>query len=1714
MVLDIRYINTGTGPNSGNGDTLRTAFNKINYNFEQLSTASFGGGGTGTVFNQNLNTYDSPGFQNLSVLGNSYLDRIISTGTSDFFSIRVSSTATIGTANITTASIVGATVTNLTAVNATLENLTVNSTATVSFANFYVGSNSYMNNITSTGTSNLRTLVVGTTATIPRAVISTATIGTASITNLTGNNSTFTNLTVTSTATIRDIVNINQFTDFSTIQNLNATDAVLAQFTSTIGAVNNLTVGTITYTQTPVIPNVRVTSTATIANITSTGTSILRNLQVYNIATFTNIVPNLDDTYYVGSVTKRWKGIYVSDIFNLNGQLVSATTSGQLLVNGNPITTRIATTTQTGYVQVGHNLSISAAGTLTSYNSTIYDNPPNEAIEGDQWFDSVGGKQYVYYQGVWVETNITGVGEPGSIGPSGPPGPQGLTGQQGVSVTLQGSTSTVGGLPLTGNAGDGWIVTADGHLYFWSVINSQWEDIGEIVGPQGDVGDTGPMGPSGAQGPSGPRGYQGAIGPSGPQGAVGPTGPNSLPADAQGFLYNDGEGNVSWDLSGINISIDRLIAANAELILNPDYTITLPDGSTFVNGFLQAQAASSVGLQDSNGHNRIYTQDQSINIDATTDGVNINTWIFAEDGSLTVPGDVVPYDDDQVNLGVDGLRFKDVNLSGTASANRLSLTNGDDANGTLGINQIAFGYGGTTDWAHYIRTRHNDSNYTGNAIEFYTNANQTGGPNDPVLGLIIENGNLTLGNDIFARESNDLNVTVYNNTSTGGATFSVRNCGSDLGNDRTTQFDVAQNEIILTTDYSGAGNIWTFDNTGTLHLPSTIGDIKRDGVSVLGGGGGSGPTDRLTTGSYSVVLGSDGVVTLPGDIIPDADLSYDLGSTSSQWRSIYVGTGTIYIGGVALGVNQDNYVTVDGNPIITVNTSGNLTVQGDTNIVLGSVAIGDTAPDATTPGSQWYNTVEGRTYIAVDGLWIDANPTEIPAPGTYLDDLAIDGATISRADTAGNSRITLATDRVTIQSSSGAPSWWSIYGDLDRNFSYEYGAGSVYDASGNLYVVGTFQTMGPENLLLLKYSSTGELVWAKSYGGDPGDSQIHGESILFDTNSGHLYILTTQEDSWYGVIEMTTDGDIVRGIHGDVDQEVNAIDFTIDGDGNIYLLADTSDDPGTAAPNNIIVRLDAATLDVVWAQNVTMGYSVEEPNQGQGFGAIEYSNGYIYVTGGVNPDGPNFAFVAKFDALTGDQQWLNDAVIVDGSPGPSTGAVGMGLCLDPSDNVYVTLTADEENGASIIVKYDSSGVFQWSRTLMWYQGGGDVDINYHDGYVYPTGVIYAQQSRGPSTPQGDQGPGWIHWAKIDAITGDVIYQRAFGKSIEDSRTDVWKFKGHDLGSIYNDRLSISAFVYESLTTSTADANMLTLQLPLSEVTTGTYGQYQVLDFDPSQAAPWSGPYFTTTNWLSVGTGLTATVYTNLAGNETFNWTTSTVTVDEPMSYVTGSISSSGGSGISTWDFSGGNITLPPGGDILDSTGASVLGTVGTTALGDRLTSGTASLIYTSDGSLLTTSSLYVSSFGTSTYGAFGWADAFGNPTKAAGIIANNTFSTSTGDLLVYAGDVYGPLTNQIWIFGNDGVLTLSTASTILGNSTDPNVYIETSTTGTTSTWTFGSDGATTLPGLMTLPVTNSIPAITTATGTVAVCDGTGWNGGGDGLQHLMIYINGTWTKVV
>jgi len=69
-----------------------------------------------------------------------------------------------------------------------------------------------------------------------------------------------------------------------------------------------------------------------------------------------------------------------------------------------------------------------------------------------------------------------------------------------------------------------------------------------------------------------------------------------------------------------------------------------------------------------------------------------------------------------------------------------------------------------------------------------------------------------------------------------------------------------------------------------------------------------------------------GTLNTPGSIVPKTDLEYDLGSPTNQWRSLYVGTSTIYIGGVPLRINTASNTLVIGADT-SVTTAVNLATE-------------------------------------------------------------------------------------------------------------------------------------------------------------------------------------------------------------------------------------------------------------------------------------------------------------------------------------------------------------------------------------------------------------------------------------------------------------------------------------------------------------------------------------------------------------------------------------------------------------------------------------------------------------------------------------------------------------------------------------------------------------------------------------------------------------------
>jgi hypothetical protein len=284
-------------------------------------------------------------------------------------------------------------------------------------------------------------------------------------------------------------------------------------------------------------------------------------------------------------------------------------------------------------------------------------------------------------QGIQGNVGATGSqGIQGNIGPQGPQGiqgQQGNTGAQGVSVTLVGNVATSGNLPPTGNAGDGYIVTTTGNLFFWNSNLSVWADIGPIVGPQGDAGPQGIQGNTGAQGsqgiqgnigPQGPQGIQGNIGPQGPQGEQGIQG-NIGPQGPQGI-----QGNVGATGSQGPQGIQGNVGATGPQGIQGNVGATGPQGPQGIQGNTGAQG--SQGIQGNIG----------------PQGIQGNVGAQGIQGNIGPQGPVGPAGS-AANTG--DFTFTHSNLASSTNANIRITTNGNafvlGSNGNLFLpNNMSF----------------------------------------------------------------------------------------------------------------------------------------------------------------------------------------------------------------------------------------------------------------------------------------------------------------------------------------------------------------------------------------------------------------------------------------------------------------------------------------------------------------------------------------------------------------------------------------------------------------------------------------------------------------------------------------------------------------------------------------------------------------------------------------------------------------------------------------------------------------------------------------------------------------------------------------------------------------------------------------------------------------------------------------------------------------
>lgn len=276
-------------------------------------------------------------------------------------------------------------------------------------------------------------------------------------------------------------------------------------------------------------------------------------------------------------------------------------------------------------------------------------------------------------------------------------------------------------------------------------------------------------------------------------------------------------------------------------------------------------------------------------------------------------------------------------------------------------------------------------------------------------------------------------------------------------------------------------------------------------------------------------------------------------------------------------------------------------------------------------------------------------------------------------------------------------------------------------ASGNIYVAGYTESFGAgrADALLLKYSPDGDLIWARTWGGpyddkghavavdNVGDVYVAGHSSIISGVNTHDVLILKYDSSGELIWQETWDG-------GDWDF---AYAIAVEDDGDVFIAGETREDPWTS--DALLLKYDSSGT-LLWKRAwggsaagnaVFYDIAVDE-------GGNIHAAGYIWSFA---PGGMTDVLVVKFD-VNGNPVWGKTW----GGSDEGIEDLGAAIALDGSGNVYVagmTRKDSQPVGAGqeyvLLLKYDSSGRLMSQNT--W--GGSD----YYRGHaiaVDASGMLY------------------------------------------------------------------------------------------------------------------------------------------------------------------------------------------------------------------------------------------------------------------------------------------------------------------------------------------------------------------------------------------------------
>jgi len=365
-------------------------------------------------------------------------------------------------------------------------------------------------------------------------------------------------------------------------------------------------------------------------------------------------------------------------------------------------------------------------------------------------------------------------------------------------------------------------------------------------------------------------------------------------------------------------------------------------------------------------------------------------------------------------------------------------------------------------------------------------------------------------------------------------------------------------------------------------------------------------------------------------------------SLNSQWISNYYGNS---VGDVNLSNARSNAITVDNNGYcyITGYVDENNGQGNDILLVKFNSSTGDTVWTVSYNGNA--NGDDKGNDLKVDGYG-----------NVYVTGYLTDTST-------GKDAITLK------YSSSGEFIWALPYIGNNSSNTDDEGTSIALDSYGNIFITGFCTDSNLiSNIILVKYSESGELLWGKTENGSD-DLVSKGLNIAVDHSGTYIYVIgyITRIDKGNDIclLKFNESGYQypVYYVNGNGNSEDRAFGIAVDDLDNVYITGYVTTEAISATTSSYTIKFDNSGTEL-WHRINT------NPISNRAFGIAVDSDGMIYITGTVlDTNGYKDYMTVAYDS-DGEEQWTS-LFNGNGNGDDEAKAIGVLINADSSKSVLV-----------------------------------------------------------------------------------------------------------------------------------------------------------------------------------------------------------------------------------------------------------------------------------------------------------------------------------------------------------------------------------------------------------------------------------------------------------